>query len=334
MSSEQLSRTRFSPAETAPASVRNVEEALCALYRSIGAHQFYPPGHPVRTEALREAYGAWRGAETDPRWAAAGVRVRAGGLWCGREHVGRSNPAVLSLARVLSTHGLAALSLRAPLPFEGFVRLVALLADNPENLAREGGALAAWQRSPFTPCLELFAFTVALPGEARKEPESRNTPGEEVGAETSEELRELVGGEERVLELLVRLGRTADMTAFLAALQELAVVTREMLGAQRYADVYRIASLLRRRARALEAEGRPNEREYLLETLRLLVRGGFLSWLVERVAIGEEKEAGALLREVGRAAVVPLVNALIAERRRAGRRRLVEALIAIGEPVV
>lgn len=336
MSIEQPSRAQR-PLEPggAPAPAA-VDEALCALYRSVGSHQFYPPTHRARVEAVEEGYRAWQAAEADARWTTLRIRARAGGLWCGEERLAPNNAILASLARLLSVHGVAGLCPKGPLSAAGFSHLVALLAAGPETLVPKGGLLALWQASEFGSSLDLQAFRVILPNEEQTGDPADAEPWGEAEA-PDEDPAQRPGREKRLLELLAGLGECPDVGSFLASLERITALTRELAAAARHADVHHVVVALLRQAEAMGAAGRSGERKYLLDALRMLVGGAFLPWLVDRVATGESSPGEpeeALLRLSGRGAVVPLLNALAAERRRAGRRRLLGLLISMGDVVV
>ncbi|MBI5016102.1 MAG: HEAT repeat domain-containing protein [Deltaproteobacteria bacterium] len=334
---------------------RRVEEALAGIQRAVAVSQFYPVTHPLVVDALADGYRAWQTVESDHRWEDVGLRLRNGTLWLGDACVGAENPAILNLARSLAGHGLVGVRQRNPLGPEGFTRLVQLLATAPDSLAAQGGLAGAWSKTPSASSLELqrLAVSAAEPKEdPRKRPAGR---GQEWGQGLSrgadlpaladplllsrlQVFRQRGPRERRVLDLLLRLNPTDEITAFLSLLKEIAQITQEYVTAEHFREAYHVALFLYREAQNMDALGKVGKRDYLLDTLRLILRGGFLQWLIGHVTTGrgqEETEVGEyILRALGKSAVVPLINALVTEKDRISRRRLVDILVAIGDPVL
>lgn len=356
---DQKSRTAFpSDRKGAPRALltdRSVEEALAAVQRAVATCQFYPQNHPLLLDALKDGYRAWLSVEEDCRWEDTGLRLRNGVLWLGDARIGAENPAVLNLTRALAGHGLVGLRQRAPLSQDGFSRFVQLLAAAPDTLAAQGGLSGAWKRAPDASSLELQRLTVAAAGPREADRERPVGRGEEWGQGLSQgagiealadplvfsrlqAFQNRGPRERRVLDLLLRLGRTEDITAFLNLLKEIAQIAQEYVEAERFREAYHVALFLYREAQNMDAVGKGGKRDYLLDTLRLILRGSFLPWLIAQVTAGrghEETEVGGyILRALGKSAVVPLINALVSEKDRIGRRRLVDILVAIGDPVV
>ncbi|GAB4281013.1 MAG: hypothetical protein Kow0092_36500 [Deferrisomatales bacterium] len=337
-------------------SDKKIEGALLAVHRSVCAHQFYPPGHPSLQQALKDGYKEWRTGEKDHRWEQYGLQLRGGALWLGETRLGEGNPALASLARTFAAHGLAGVRRLGPLSADGFAHWASLLGTAPEVLAPQGGLAALWRRTPYKAALELTGLTVrAVPpgSEGREAPAG---PAGEWGQGLSEDSEEaaaladpaLLGRlqafrqrspkERRVLELLLQLGRTEDMGAFLALLREVSRHVEGYLYEERFREAFHVVLFLYREAQNMDAVGKGGKRDYLLEAVRRLVRKELLTWLTRFVATergAEEAEVGEyVLRFLGKDAVVPLLNALVAERSRVGRRRLLDVLVAIGPPVV
>ncbi|GAB6061799.1 HEAT repeat domain-containing protein [Deferrisoma palaeochoriense] len=327
-----------------------IEAALTGLHRAVTARQFYPQGHPQLAGILDQAYRAWREAEEDYRWAEPGLAFRDGKLWLGDEPVGARNPAVTGLARLWGRHGLRGLRALRPCSRDAFAYLVDLLAASPDTLAPQGGLATLWARSPYASHLEIAAAqAVAAP----KQPHPRRPkawgealPPDRVPQALADPALQARWGalgkrgprEKRVFDLLMRLGQEESVPGFLAVLEEVARFVGDYTEMQRFREAYDVVLFLFREAQGMDALGDEVRRDYLLDTIRMLLRGEFLDWLIGRVASETSEadaEAGAyVLRALGRHAVVPLVNALVAEKRRLGRRRLVEILVGIGEPVV
>ncbi len=331
---------------------RQIEGALTGLYRSVSAAQFYPPYHPQLREAVSQGYRAWRSAEADCRWTEPGLEYRAGGLWLGELRVGERNPAIASLARTFASHGIHRVRVRRPLSRDAFAYWAGLLASNPDALTDRGGIAGAWEQGVYSPFLEIRAARAVAGRESLRAGRPRDRGWGE-GLPSGIEARVLSDPmvqariamlqsrsprERRVLDLLLRLSREPDMARFLDILRRIARHAGEYLEEDRFREAYAVVLYLFREAQNMDALGDADRRDYLLDTVRLLVRGEFLSWLIERVASDAESqdaEAGAyVLRVVGERAVVPLINALVAEKRRLGRRRLVDVLVSIGPPVV
>ena len=126
-------------AERAVLSDGKVGAALTALHRAVAACQFYPQNHPMLREAVAEGLRAFREVEEDYRWEETGLQLRSGALWLGHNRQGEASPAIASLAKTFTGHGLALLRHRGPVDEESFGHLVSLLATSPEVLAAGGG---------------------------------------------------------------------------------------------------------------------------------------------------------------------------------------------------
>jgi len=337
---------------------RRIEQALAGLYRAISACQFYPPNHPTLAEALAAGYQAWTAVQEDYRWEQPGLQLRSGGLWFGETRLGVNSPAVAGLTRVLSGHGLIGLRRTGELPQAAFQWLITTLAAAPDLVAGRGGLRSAWQRQPFAASLALEALTVAagggsgtVGGSPLPQVQRREQWGESIqpsaeglaGADPYllSRLRSLQqrSPRERVLvDHLLRLGSAADINEFLTILREITRVLDSYLEVERFREAFYVVLFLYREAQNMDACGDSGKRDYLLDTVRLVLKGDFLGWLIEDVAAdqgAEEVEVGGfILRALGRAAVVPVINALCAEGRRMARRRLVNVLVSIGEPAV
>ncbi len=330
---------------------RQVEACLVGLQRSVTAWQFYPAGHPQLAQTLADGYRAWREGERDHRWQEPGLEYRGGGLWLAETRLGPRNPAVQGLARAFGAHGIHRIRRLGPLSADGFRHLVSLLGAAPDALAAEGGICSLWGRSPHAAHLEIRTIRV-VPGAEPPPPRDPARPwglglpeGEETRALGDPALQARIGSlrnrgprERRVLDLLLRLAREPDITRFLSFLREITRLVVDYAEAERFREAFCVILFLFREAQNLDALGDAGRRDYLLDTIRLVLKGDFLGWLIERMASEDsrqEGEAGSyVLRSVGKAAVVPLINALVAEKRRMGRRRIVDVLVSIGEPVV
>ncbi len=342
---EQASRAALLPEATALA-------ALTALHRAISAFQFYPPRHASLEGAMREGWRAWQELAGDFRLGVSGLQLRDGQLWLGEEPIGTGSPAVASLVRGLSVHGIAALRQEGDLTAPGFEALVALLAASPEVHHAAGGAAAAWARSPHAAALALRGLA-ATPKAGDTPPASSGREEWGAGLPTGREATllsdPLVVGRlqalqqkgpraRRLLDLLLRVVRAEEIEEFLRLLQEVVQVTNGYLDDERYRESFDVVLCLYREAQEMDAAGKPVQRDYFLDTVRVLVRGPFLGWLIGQVASargdGEAAAAEYVLRTLGHRAVVPVVNTLVAERSRAGRRRLVDVLVALGDVVV
>jgi hypothetical protein len=344
-------------AERSVPSDRAVLEALTTLHRAVAVHQFYPENHSMRSEAVEEGVRALARTEGDGRWETPGLQLRAGALWFGHTRLGEGSPAVGTLARTLSSHGVAVVRRRGSVSAEAYGELVRLLATGPEAHAPSGGAVQVWKRSSHAGVLELGGLAVSAEGRGVREGEEGTSPGQgewggglAPGQEAEllaaprllQRLRAIQqrGPEDRKLvDLLLRLGRTEDMAAFLDLLREIGRVTEGYAEAERYREAYQVVVFLYREAQNMEAGGNEAKRDYLLDAIRTMVRGPFLEWLIAFVTSPEGGEEDVdlgeyVLRALGRAAVIPVINALVAERSRLGRRRLVDVLVSMGDVAV
>jgi hypothetical protein len=306
-------------------------------------------------DTLKHGFQAWRRMEDDDRWEGAGLQLRSGTLWLGDHQLGAGSPALSSLARTFQNHGLMALRRTGLLSLDGYGCLVSLLASSPEVLAPKGGIIGAWKEERHASALELRGLAISAGGAGarvdaptyggRKDwgtPRSLN--GETAALADPllqsrlQSLKQRGPRERRVLDLLLRLGRTEDITRFLDVLREVSRIVESYLEEERFREAFNVLLYLYREAQNAEALGKTGKRDYLVDTVRLLVRGEFLAWLISQVASArgdEEAEVGEyILRAIGSNGVIPLINALVAERSRVGRRRLVDVLVSIGDPVV
>lgn len=334
---------------------RRVEEALAAVHRAVATSQFYPQTHPLLLDALKDGYRAWTSVQADYRWEAAGIQLKNNVLWLGDACIGAENPALLNLARSLAGHGLVRVQQRGPLSQEGFSLFVQLLASAPDSLAARGGFAGAWKKTPHAASLEFQSLAVAAAGPAQPDRERPLGRVGEWGQGLSEgaEIPALADPllfsrlqafqhrgprERRVLDLLLQLGRTDDITAFLALLKEISQIAQEYADAERFREAYDVILFLYREAQNMDSLGKQGKRDYLVDTLPLVLRGPFLQWLIGHVTAGRgQEDTGVgeyILRALGKAAVVPLINALVTEKDRTGRRRLLDILVAIGDPVI
>jgi len=327
-----------------------------ALHRAVAACQFYPPNHPMLREAVTEGLKAFQQVEADYRWEENGLQLRAGALWLGHNRLGDGSPAIAGLAKAFAGHGLALLRLRGPVDEEAFGHLVTLLATSPEVLGPGGGIAQTWQRSPFAAALELRGLSVAAGSDDPREGTgARRENGEEWGRGLSrtaeaelladprllhrlQALQQRGPQERRVLDLMLSLGRTEEIPRFVDRLREIAQLVEGYLKAERYREAYQVVLFLYREAQDMEAARQDAKRDYLLDTIRLLVRKDFLQWLIGHVVSRTADEGGEIgeyvLRCLGKGGVVPLINALVSEGSRLGRRRLVDVLVAMGDVVV
>ncbi len=335
-----------------------IEEALAGLYRSVSACQFYPPNHPILGEAQEAGYQAWGRVAEDFRWEQPGLLLRSGGLWFGETRLGAENPSVASLVRVLAGHGLVGLRRTGTLTQDGFNWLISTLATAPDVVASRGGIRSAWQREAFAKSLALEALAVVagdgsgtVGGGDKRRKERREQWGQ--GVEESAEglagtdnfllgrlrsLQQRSPREQLLVDQLLRLGRAEDIQAFLASLREITGFVEGYLEVERYREAFYVVLFLYREAQNMEALGEGGQRDYLLDTIRMVVKGAFLGWLIQHVASAqgeEEAEVGEfILRALGKAAVVPVINALCGANSRVMRRRLVNVLVSIGGPAV
>lgn len=356
MGSEQLSRDDAAATPIAGLlSDRKVEELLGNIHRSVANFQFYPPNHPLLQEALQEGYRAWRDLEGDHRLEAVGLRLKNGALWLGSSSLGLSNPGVLSLARTLSSHGVVTLVRKQSLSREGFSSLISLLAATPSDLAAEDGIVGAWSRTGFSDAVSLQTLKVAVAAGAPKTETASTHAADGWGAGLSHSgavatladpallsrfkaFQQRGPQERRLLDLLLRLSRTDDIVRFLDLLREISRITQDYAAVERFREAFQVVLFLYREGQNMDALGQGAKRDHLLDTLRIIVRGPFLQWMIGLVTSShghEEAEISEhILQTLGRSAVVPLINALIAEKDRLGRRRLVDVLVSIGEPAV
>lgn len=336
---------------------RTVLEALTALHRAVAVRQFYPENHSMQREAVKEGLRALRRTEGDYRWEEAGIQLRSGALWFGHSRLGEGSPAVGTLARTLSIHGVAALRRRGDVSEDTYRELVSLLATSPEVLAPRGGAVQVWRGSSHGEVLELRGLSVsaedreASEGAGRErsreaEGEGGLAPGGEASHPSSPALllwlramRQEKPPDARLRDLLLRLEQAKELTVFQGLLREVGRVIEGYVGEERFREAYEVVVFLYRLAQAVEGEGKAASRGHLLDAIRVAVQGRFLGWLIERVAArrgeGEEAELGdRVLRVLAGAAVVPVINALVAEGSRLGRRRLVDVLVSLGDAAV
>lgn len=344
------------PEEHTLLSESKTEAALAGLHRSIAASQFYPPNHPMLVDALNDGYRSWGEAGQDSRWEEPGFRLRAGALWLGEVRLGATNPPLTTLARTFSAHGLASLRCPSALPREGYDHLVSLLAAAPDALLPQGGLPALWKQGAYAAHLELQALAVTSADGATASVDA--SPARESGCDHGltamnqevmalsdplllgrlQAFKQRSPREQRLLDLLLRLGGTEDINAFLAILREITRYVESFLETERFRDSFHVVLYLYREAQSLDALGQEGRRDYLMETVRLLLRGDFLQWLIAHVITApgdEEAEVGEyILRALGKEVVVPLLNALMVEKSRGGRRRLVEVLVSTGDAAI
>lgn len=308
-------------------------------------------------DALKDGFRAMSQAQADYRWEEPGLQLRSGALWFGHSRLGEGSPAVGTLARTFSGHGLALLRRRAEVSADAYALLVSLLATSPDVLAPRGGLAQAWKRTPFSHVWELQGLAVRAGDHAEGEGSGRGGTREgdwgaglAAGAEAElladprlfrrlQAFQQKGAKEKRLLDLLLSLGHTQEMPVFLERLREIARELDGYVKGERYREAYQVVLFLYREAQNMEAERQEGKRDYLLDTIRLTVKGPLLQWVIELVATGkgdeEEAELGEyVLRTLGKAAVVPAINALVSEGSRLGRRRLVDVLVSIGEPAV
>jgi len=343
-------------AERSVLSDQKVGEALTALHRAVAASQFYPQNHPMLREAVAEGLRAFREAQQDYRWEETGLQLRAGALWLGHNRLGEGSPAIGTLAKTFAGHGLAVLRHRGPVDEAAFGHLVSLLATSPDVLAAGGGIAQAWQRSAFSQAFELRGLSVAAsasgspagaPGTADDKDEwgrglSRRAEAELLGdprfLNRLQAFQQRGPQERRALELLLRLGRTEEISPFLERLREITQIVERYVKGERFREAYQVVVFLYREAQNMEAAQQVGKRDYLLDTIRLVLRKEFLQWLIGQVVSrkGEaEEEIGEyILRCLGKAGVVPVINSLVSEGSRLGRRRLVDVLVAMGDVAV
>jgi HEAT repeat protein len=145
--------------------------------------------------------------------------------------------------------------------------------------------------------------------------------------------------QDRVLvDLLLRLRRTEELGEFLDLLGEITRFVNAYLDRGQYREVFYVVLYLHRESQNQDASGQDAKRDCLLDTVRMLVKGDVLDWLIQQMkSAGGEAEAEAaesILRALGKAGVVPVINTLCVERGLGARRRLVNVLVSIGEPSV
>jgi HEAT repeat protein len=343
------------PEKHTPSADREVEEALAALHRSISVSQIYPPNHPMLVDTLKHGYQAWRQMEGDDRWEEAGLQLRSGTLWLADHQLGEGSPALSSLARTFQNHGLMGIRRTGPLSLDGYGWVVSLLASSAEVLAPKGGIIGAWKEERHESALALRGLTVTAAGTSARGDAPTYGGRKDWGTPLSHNgetaaladplllsrlhsFKQRDARERRLLDLLLRLGRTEDITRFLDLLREVSRIVESYLEEERYREAFDVLLHLHCEAQNAEALGKTGKRDYLVDTVRLLVGGEFLAWLISQVASArddEEAEIGEyILRAIGSNGVIPIINALVAERNRIGRRRLVDVLVSIGDPVV
>ena len=350
-----MNGTLVTPAGRALVNDRKVGEALTALYRSVSAHQFYPERHPMLQATLKDSYGVFQEVEEDYRWEEPGLLLRQGTLWLGDARIGQASPAVAGLAKNFAAHGLVVLRRKGPVTPEAFSHLVSLLATSPDVLASRGGVATTWDRSPHATTFELRGLSVGVGSSAERKADSRREENEEdwgAGISEAGEVERLADDrllarlqalqrkgptERRLLDILLGLGRTDEMSEFLEQLREATAIVEGYLKMERYREAFQVVVYLYREAQNMDADGQEGKRDYLLDTVRVLLRGTFLQWLIEQVSSGTEDGGdlgGYVLRALGKAGAVPLINALVGENSRLGRRRLIAVLVSMGDVVV
>lgn len=339
-------------------SDKKIEDALSAIHRSISAAQFYPAKHPTLSESLKDGFKAWSDVEDDYRWEAQGLHLRSGYLWLGDSKLGEGNPSISSLAKCFSQNGLLVLkrSNTFSLTLEGFSYLARLLTSTREGLNTKSSLIESWNSSPYAAELSLQGTSAAQI--SRYSPDEKNINKEkdagwgtalpEAGKAAAlsdpllmrrlQSFQQRGARERRALDLLLKLGRADKITIFLDLLREITQIVQSYIEVERFKEAFHIILYLYREAQNMDALEKTGKRDYLLDTVKLLTKGSFLQWLIEYISSDqgdEEAEVGEyILRAIGKDAVVSLINALVTENSRFGRRRLVNVLVSIGEPVV
>jgi len=337
---------------------KKIEDALSAVHRSISAAQFYPPKHPRLEESLKDGYKAWKKIKDDYRWEEQGLRLQSGSLWFGDSKLGATSPSISSLAKSFSQHGLLLLkkSDTFSLSLEGFSKFVRLLASAPDASKFNGGIVEDWNSSQFAAELHLRGAAATRISDFLPEAKTKRQITEDSWGTALSETGEVAAlsdplllkrlqsfkqrgaKERRALDLLLQLGRAENITTFLDLLREITQIVHDYAEVERFKEAFHIVLYLYREAQNMDALGKTGKKDYLMDTVKLLVKRGFLQWLIDFISSAqgeEEAEVGEyILRALGKDAVVPMINALVAENSRFGRRRLVDILVSIGDPVV
>ncbi len=333
---------------------RKIEEALVAMHRAITFFQFYPKGDPALKEVLQKGYETYLEIEGDSLLENPGIAIAKNSMKIGDLSIGKGNPSITHLAKLLVTHSIRKINRRSVLGPDGYEALLNLMAAAPELVSQKGGLEYIWKRSPYNKALE-FDF-----GEAEKQPAENprkrdanlaNDWGTSIAKKDQaiafsnpkivgrlQALQHRGEGDRKLLDLLLGLGSITDGNALGRSLDDVCQSISELVRKQNYRTAYQIVMFLYREARNLISIENAEFGKMITSAIRSLVKGPFLKWITMEMSNAkghEEAEIGEyILRLAGRGSVVYLINALATERSTLGRRRLVSVLVSIGKPVV
>ena len=335
---------------------RRCGAALAELYKALKAMGFYPPGHPLRSESLRLAFGLLREAAGEEPLL---LEVGKGGFTsAGGDAAIENSPMAQSLARELFIRRVRRLAFLVDLSsadLESFLTLLTLdhrsipVAGGMESLMAQRGITTIWANeidltvigrkrqeiqesfaaaghSPGSPDAGAFQYVAAAPeGEA-----AISSTSAEFHAEVAQE--QAAADPEELIELMAR--ETDD-----ERYRELArAFAKECGRLQEGGEFERLMPLLDRLLQQAEDGGMGIARRgCALLAFERAVGEGMLAYLVQRLEAQGAKEGECILAffaELGSRGAAPLAARLRCVEDARSLKNLAAGLMAVGEESV
>lgn len=301
--------------------LKHRETVLLEMGKALRALSMYPAKHPQRANLLGQAYGAVQVVVNMLGELSYTVARNAFGY---SDHkLGAELPLIRELAQEMHLRQVKSFTLKRELSLHDFSNFLEIMLEDPDQF-RKGRFIEQWIQghSIQTVWINEIDFS-KLATMAGPEAAPEEGPADQ-GPETH-----------HLFELMDLLAKAKDPEQFAQLLREAEVFARPLLEAEQFAEAWRLVEAIARQGDEKTRPGPAGEmiRPLALRTVRVLVKGKFLTYLLERYTRPEETEREALhlvFHELGPALGDETMNLLGRAEAMTAYRPLLDLLLELG----
>lgn len=311
--------------------------ALAEVYKAMKTLGFYPNGHPLCAESLRQAHHAMAlllsAAALPLVITRTGFSPQDGGA------VVAPNPMTLALARELFIRRVKRVTLLEDLSLEDLCRFLLLLTIDPQKIAADGGMEKLMVNGGIK-TIWANEIDLSVIWEKRQALEAADSglassPGEEGGGGA---MASAAPGNEALLsanELVDLMNKERDDDRYLQLARMLAAKAEEIKEGGDFLSLFPVVKGL---STQCADEGRsPVQREYAMSTLERVAGGKMTEFLLRQLeskAGDEYEQIYRIFQQLGEKAARVIIQRLCIAEGRFARKALSTALVKIGDPAV
>lgn len=300
--------------------LKHRESVLLEMSKSLRAASIYSSGHPQRANLLGQAYGAIQ--VVLQLLGDLSLSVTRAGFLYDDVKLAENQALAQELAQEMHLRQVKSFSLRKELSLEDFTAFLELLLEDPEKF-RQGRFIEDWIRNR-------QIKTVWI-----NEMDFSKLSAAEGPTDLAAEAEKAVPAEQQISEVLALLERENDPEKVGQLLREIEILLRAFMEAKSYEYAAQVVATLEIHAEPGRRPGTVGEqvRAITVRTLRAVVRGDFLQWLLDRYGAREGRERENLMNlfvQVGPVVIDEAVTLMAKRESISQNRPLMDLVLSFG----